>query len=542
MSANMRAQRPADLQGRTAPWTHFQLALLATLVLAGLLLRAWHLGAEGFADDEIHKWLAANRYLHGDFGGDDVEHPMVMKALIALAIAVLPKSISPEALTRVPSVLAGTAAIWAVAQLGRRLYGNAAGLVAAGICALSAACVGYARIAKEDALFALFFALMFWCLAEARSAADLGEPDRQRRWEIAGAAMLGAMFASKYFVFVLPMLPIQYLVLRRGSTWRVPFSRWVKLSLIALGVMLALDWVLFMPSTWSYIGHYLSGDKIADRASSESYLFMGRLWDNLAFHVRGAAPFYFHLIFAAVKFAPPTALLMAAGLAIAAWRRAPADMLALAWIGFMLLTFVIAGAKYGRYFFCMMPAFVTLAGSAAVTLVQWLRAQQRTVAIAALATTAFATEALATVSHEPHPRLYVSALGGGDANVDWFFPHCDYFDAGVREAVAQIAARGEEGAEIATETGWVVRYYADQAHRTDLVDTSILPDTGCVHGRTCYVIVQSGRHYWHNQAALELLAARKPWTTVDVGGQHAVAVYRLDPGEPLFPPSATASK
>ena len=429
-----------------------------------------------------------------------------------------------------------------MAQLGRRLYGSSAGLVAAGICALSATCVGYARIAKEDALFALFLTLMFWSLAEARAAADAQDTPRQRRFEHWGAAFLGAMFASKYFVFVLPVLPLQYAVLRQGSAWRVPFSRWVKLSLVALAVMLALDWVLFMPSSWHYIGHYVAGDKIADRASSESYFFMGRLWDNLVFHIRGAAPFYFHLVFAAVKFAPPTALLMAAGLALGLWRRAAADRLALAWIAFMLFAFVVAGAKYGRYFFSMMPAFLALAGSAATWLARRLQEKQQQAALAALAGVAFATEAFAAVTHEPHPRLYVSALGGGDANVDWFFPHCDYFDAGVREAVAAIAARSEPGAEVATETDWVVRYYADQARRTDLVDTAILPNTGCLHGRTCYVIVQSGRRYWHNQAALDFLAKQKPWTTVDVAGRQAIAVYRLEPGEPLFPPASAASK
>jgi hypothetical protein len=134
----------------------------------------------------------------------------------------------------------------------------------------------------------------------------------------------------------------------------------------------------------------------------------------------------------------------------------------------------------------------------------------------------------------------VSARGGGDARVDDYDPHCDYFDAGVREAVQAIAARAEPGAEVASETGWLVRYYADQVGRTDLVDTAILPHTGCVHGRVCYVIAQSGRHYWHNEAALQHLAAQKPWTTLDVGGHRAVQVYRLEPGQPLFPAADTA--
>src|SRR5947209_580229 len=77
---------PTALRGRTDPWGR-GLWLLLALVGAGLALRLWALSAEGFGDDEVHKWLAANRYLHGDFGGDDVEHPMLMKVLITAFLA-----------------------------------------------------------------------------------------------------------------------------------------------------------------------------------------------------------------------------------------------------------------------------------------------------------------------------------------------------------------------------------------------------------------------------------------------------------------------
>src|SRR3981189_1875932 len=77
----------AELRGRTAPWGRAASLVLALLVLAGLWLRLRGLSAEGFGDDEVHKWFAANRYLHGVFSGDDVEHPMLMKWLIAVSIA-----------------------------------------------------------------------------------------------------------------------------------------------------------------------------------------------------------------------------------------------------------------------------------------------------------------------------------------------------------------------------------------------------------------------------------------------------------------------
>ena len=112
-----------ELRGRTAPWGTAASLALAGLVALGLWLRLRGLAAEGFGDDEVHKWLAANRYLHGVFSGDDVEHPMLMKWLIAACIALFSRfGWEPETLTRLPNALAGGASIWMAAQLGRRLF------------------------------------------------------------------------------------------------------------------------------------------------------------------------------------------------------------------------------------------------------------------------------------------------------------------------------------------------------------------------------------------------------------------------------------
>src|SRR5438067_1946377 len=164
---------------------------VAVCVAVGLWLRLSGLSAEGFADDEVHKWLAANRYLHGDIGGDDVEHPMLMKTLIAICIAVFPRSWAPETLTRLPNAFAGTLCVWAVAMLGRKLFGEATGLLAAALTAVSVTLIGYQRVAKEDTLVGLFMLLLLWCVAEG--------------WERRGAAALGAMLASKYYVFFAPL-------------------------------------------------------------------------------------------------------------------------------------------------------------------------------------------------------------------------------------------------------------------------------------------------------------------------------------------------
>ncbi len=542
------AARPAafdasQLRGRTAPWGRAGALVLAALVLVGLWLRLRGLAAEGFSDDEVHKWLAANRYLAGDFGGDDVEHPMLMKSLVALAVAALRGALAPEALTRIPSAVAGGLTVWATALLGRRLFGRGAALVSAALLALSSTAIGYHRIGKEDMLLGLFFTLCLWCLCEAKAAADDGRARHQRRWELGGAAALGAAFASKYFIFYFLIPVLAYLWLRPVSAWRVPLRRWAALVALALAVFLALDFTPLLPSTYSYLAQYVGGGAMGtDRGVSESLLFMGRLHGNLG--LRGdATPWWFYLAFAGAKFAPPTALLMAAGLALALLRRAPAHRVVLVWIGIFHGFAIIAGAKYGRFFVSVMPAFLLLAGDAAARLAGFAAARLAPgrasttagAALAALGVLATCSEARAAATHAPHHRLYLNAFAGGDRNVTWFLPHCDYFDAGVREAIAWVAAHAEPGAEIASEVDWTVRLYAARDGRPDLVSSPILPGRGCRTGRPCYVVTQPGRVYRHNEAALDELAQRAPAHVVRVRGEDAARVYRLAPGEPLFP-------
>ncbi len=523
-----------------APWGAWASAAIALLVVAALALRVWRLGAEGFADDEVHKWLAANRYVHGDFGGDDLEHPMLMKALIALVVRFGPASLSPEAATRLPGALTGGALVWATAHLGRRLFGRAEGLLAAAVVALSATAVGYGRIAKEDVFLALFTVLLVLCVAEAHAAAEGGCDRRRRRFELAGAAALGAMLASKYLVPVvlLPLCAHAWLRAGRGSRWEVPARRWIVLAAVAAAVFLALDPVVLLPTTLRYLQGYIAGAPLGDRAKSESLLFLGRLYDNLAFHFRGGVPIWFHLAFAAFKLAPPTVALAAVGLGIAIVRRAPPHRILLAWLGVFLVAYAVMNAKYGRYFLPILPAFALLAGHAAVALSRWIasalaldgpRAWLARLAGPALALLTAGAEAGATIPRMPHPRLYVNALGGGDAAVDTAFPHCDYFDAGVREAGAEIARRAEPGAQVGSDTGWLTRYYAERDGRADLTIDKLLPATVCRRDAPCYVVVPSGRRYWHNASILDRLAALPPWATVDVGGRAAVRVYRIEP-------------
>jgi hypothetical protein len=522
-----------ELKGRTTPWGAIYATLLLACVAAGLWLRLRGLSAEGFGDDEVHKWLAAQRYLHGDLSGDDVEHPMLMKALIALSALIFGKlGWQPEAITRLPNVLAGALSIWAVAQLGRRLFGRVAGLCAAALAAFSTTFVGYQRVAKEDTLLGLFLLLLLWCLAEARAAAEDGRsPDR---WELWGAASLAGMLASKYFFFLTPIPVVAYFWLKPVSAWRVPFRRWLQLVLVAVAVWMCFNWTPLLPSTWEYAKSYTTGQQTVHG----SLFFMGRIYHNLIEYGLNGTPPWFYLIFAAVKLAPATVAFALAGLVAALRLRRPSHRIVLSWLAIWFLVHSVSGSKWGRFFVTILPAFLLLAGYAASLLLSWLR--ERNPAWAPTAATALALvlvggEARAALVHSPHYRLYVNALGGGDQKVGWFFPHCDYFDAGFREAVQEIADKAEPGAEVSTEIDLPATLYAEQSGRPDLKQTLVRRGRACRSGQPCYVVVQVGRLYFLNQDAVRWLAQREAWSTVRIRGIDAVKVYRLPPGESPFP-------
>src|SRR5437016_3444912 len=312
----------AQLRGRTAPWGTAGSLALAGLVALGLWLRLRGLAAEGFGDDEVHKWLAANRYLHGVFSGDDVEHPMLMKWLIAGSIAIGSRlGWAPETMTRLPNALAGGASVVVVAFLARRLFGRTAGLLSAALTACSVTLVGYQRVAKEDTLLGIFLMLLLWCMAEAKAAADDGRDPRG--WEHGGAAALAGMLASKYFFFLTPVPVVFYLWVRRESRWRVRPRRWLQLIAVAVAFWVCLNWSPFLPSTWEYAKTYTTGQQTVHG----SLFFMGRIYHNLLEYTLGGTPPWFYAVFTAVKLAPATFLCALVGLGFALVQRRPAHKL-----------------------------------------------------------------------------------------------------------------------------------------------------------------------------------------------------------------------
>jgi Dolichyl-phosphate-mannose-protein mannosyltransferase len=515
------------LQGQAGAWGWGWGLLLGVVFLGGLWARVHALAAEGFADDEIHKWLAAQRYLHGDFLGDDIEHPMLMKFLITGTLLIgRPLGWAPETITRLPLAVAGALSVLAAAWLGRRLFGRLAGVVAAGLLAASPTFIGYNRVAKEDTLLGLFLLLALFCVAEAKAAADAGRLEASRRWEVWAAVAVGLLCASKYFFFLALVPALAYAWLRTsGTAWHISRRRWVTLTLVAVGTFAAVNWNAFLPATWAFLYKYSQAQVVVHGG----LYFAGHLYKNgQAFGWDGLPP-WFYLTFAWVKLAPPTVVCVAVGLALALWLRAPSHRLLLAWVGVWALFLVPIASKWGRFFLTLQPALALFAGYAVAAAVAYLAAPAW-----GLPLLLWGTEAAAALEHAPHYRLYVSPFGGGSARVTFYFPHCDYFDAGFREALQAIAARAEPGAEVTTEIDWPARYYADRFGRPDLEMSLFRPGLACRSGHPCYVVAQAGRWYKHNLAPLERLDAQVPWHTERIEGVDVVKVYRLEPGTDPF--------
>jgi hypothetical protein len=295
-----------------------------------------------------------------------------------------------------------------------------------------------------------------------------------------------------------------------------------------------VNWSPFLPSTWEYATTYLPGQQTVHG----SLFFMGRIYPNLVEYFFRGTPPWFYLVFAAVKLAPATVLCAAVGLVLAIVERRPAHRIVLAWMAVWFVVHSASGSKWGRFFVAVLPAFLLLASHAAVRALELLRERKpwwAAAAAGALALVLVGGETRAAIAHAPHYRLYVNAFGGGDENVSWFFPHCDYFDAGFREAVERVAAAAEPGAELSTEIDWPARLYAERFGRPDLVQSLVRRGQACRSGHPCYVVVQTGRLYFINRDAVHDLARRTPWSVVRIRGADVVKVSRLEPGESPFP-------
>jgi hypothetical protein len=532
---------PISLRGERA-WA-FDRAVVAALVVLfvfGLSLRLVRLNEVGFAEDEINKLEAVRAYQRGDIT-PNAEHPMLMKTLIFVSLraarawnenAAVSSQLSDEAALRFPNALIGALTVLPLFLLTCSLFDTRTGLTAAALWAFGVNAITYNRVAKEDTLLVFFMLFAFYFYVRAKQASGF-EPKRKRRFYSWSGASFGLMLASKYFphYFGLNMLYHHFARLRRREPNEPAGHTPLVFYVIVLVVFIVANPSILLPQTWHYINTYSSEQLL----THHGYLFGDTLYPNHVTSTPFGTPFYFYLLFLAIKLPLPVLAAMVGGFVVCLrrWREPGAAfvlMMFLLWI----VPYSVMGAKWLRYTLSLMPFIYMLAAVGVVALLRWLSTFKpgarffapARIASALLLLVVVALPAWAAYASRPHYAMYTNALASGRAG--YYFPHDEFYDDGLREALKFVAERAPRGATIAHETPGVARYYLQKFDRADLKERVLSAAEFNLDAapRPAYFILQRGRTYFENREKIDAVRALFPKVYESlVDGVSAVEVY-----------------
>ena len=521
---------------------------LAVLVLAGFGFRVTGLSAEGLSEDELNKLNAVADYRTNGLTGANGEHPMLMKALQTISIIAAEKwnssfatgpsnQIAPETALRLPGVIAGALTALLIYLIAAELFGSEVALIAAALWTFNPMAIGFNRIAKEDTFLLFFFLLanVFW-LRGQRIAEGTDRNPNKYYW--ATAAAYGAMVASKYLPHLIAISICYYWMFQQlpETRWRLGKIRLLKFFTIMGLVFLVLSPTVLLPETWKQMGLFAGGNRVVH----DGYEFMNQLYTQRMTDWLSGIPVYFYAVFTAVKLPVLTVAGFLVGLPLL-FRRKLGDgrYFILFWLFLWVITFCFPGGKFTRYYTTVLPAVLITCALGIQFVGRWLAnrvasfeaagALQHYVP-ACLAVIVIVTSVVASVQASPHFRLFTNSLGGGTAWAGYYFPHDEFYDASMRDVIAEIARRAQPGARVATESPSLASYYAQQAQRPDLVCISLSEPEAVQHLTPGdYVIIARGRRYFSNDALIAALRSdATPVSEFYLGPIPSARLYQLD--------------
>jgi 4-amino-4-deoxy-L-arabinose transferase-like glycosyltransferase len=550
------AERGVLLASRT-----LVIATLALLVLAGLGFRVSGLSAEGLSEDELNKLNAVADYRQNGLTAANGEHPMLMKALQTASLFVVEKwnnsslvasqnpslHIPTETALRLPSTIFGALTVVLIYLLAAELFGAQVALLAAALCAFDPQAIGFNRIAKEDTFLLFFFLLanIFWLRGQrvaesepSRRVNRAGVRVRPEPYYWATAACFGAMMASKYLPQLIGVSICYYWMFQAipETRWRLGKKKYLIVIVIMCAVFLLLSPTALLPATWREMGIF-AGQR---RIGHDGYEFMGSLYSHRMTDWLAGTPWYLYGVFLAVKLPVLTVAAFVAGLPLL-FRRKLGDgrYFILFWLFVWVMTFVFVGGKFTRYFTLVLPAVLITAAVGVHFVGRWL-AQQLAALLsserasvyvrAGLALSLAVGSIVASASGAPYFRLYTNVLGGGMAKAGSYFPHDEFYDASMRDVMAEVARRARFGAKVATETPGLAAYYAERAGRYDLVHISLSdPEALKQLSDGDFLVDARGRRYFSNDALISALKQKAvPAFQIALGGVPAADVYLMD--------------
>ena len=515
-----------------------KVAALFLIVLLGLVLRLRGLGQAGFNEDEVHKVEAARAYLRGNFLAN-LEHPMLMKSMIAVSLTASdawnrrlggPRQVTEEVAVRLPNAIFGALTAVVLFLLAQEFFGVEIGLLTAFLWSIGTLAIMDNRLAKEDTLMVFFTWLAYYFYLRAKRAAT-ANPQRAGKYYGASGASFGLMLASKYFPHYLGLNCLYHYF--AGKKQRTALRRRDLILLLgACALLFALfNPVALLPSTLRYMLHYAGEGTM----THHGYLMMGRFYYNDPAHLGGGMPIYFYPLLLALKTPLPVLGALLVGL-IEVWRRRrePGPSFLLFMFLFWIVPFSLLSAKWLRYMLAWMPTVYMIAALGLAKIFSWSSAlarkgTQRRLAPAlagVLAAVFLLGPAWVSAKSGPYYSLYLNPLGQG--RVGYYFPHDEVNDMGLREAIATLAQEAPTGALVGGEAQPVFAYYFGKFHRDDLRYFDLSDQVKRVEAPpSAYLVVQDGRKYFENISFIERVESfQSPVRTVDIGGAHAVRIYR----------------
>ncbi len=498
-------------------------AALIVLIVAGFGFRVTGLSAEGLSEDELNKLNAVADYRANGLTGANGEHPMLMKALQAATIILAEKwnnssfvasrpgnRIAPETALRLPGVIFGALSALLIFLIVAELFGVEVALIAAALWTFDPSAIGFSRVAKEDSFLLFFFLLanVFW-LRGQRAAESTDRSPNRYYW--ATAAAYGAMVASKYVPHLFAISICYYWMFQQipETRWRLGKKRLLVFFTIMGLVFLILSPTVLLPETWKQMGLFAGGKRVVH----DGYEFMNQLYTQRFSDWLNGIPIYFYLVFTAVKLPLLTVLGFLVGLPLL-FRRKLGDgrYFILFWFMLWIAAFFFPGGKFTRYYTTIEPAVLITSAIGIQWAGRWVAnrlsgfATLKHYAPAALAVIVIAGSVISSVQAAPHFRLFTNSIGGGTNWAGYYFPHDEFYDASMREAIGEIARRARPGARVASESPSLATYYADRAGRPDLVCISLSePEAMQQLGAGDYIIIARGRRYFSNDRIISNL-------------------------------------
>lgn len=513
------------------------IATLVMLCIVGFGLRFSNLSAVGFAEDEMNKLDAVNAYERGDISANS-EHPMLMKGLMYASMQAArvfdgnePDRISAETALRFPNAVFGALTVVPLFLLTLAFFDRWTALFACAFWIFGINAITFNRIGKEDTLLVFFmlFAIYFYLRAKQTSPRDV--PRRRRNYILSGCSF-GLMMASKYFPHYFGLNALYHHMFRvRRSEPGEPGGRTPRIFYVLLAAtFLMANPAVLLPHVWSYLDAYM-GERLLVHTG---YFFGGQLYkNNMSNTPFWGTPNYFYLLYMAIKIPLVVLVAFVVGLMVAIrnWRH-PGNAFVLFMLFFWIVPYSLAGAKWLRYALSLMPFVYMAAAVGVVALVRFVSERLVTHKAAGMAAITLAVllfvgvPGMIAYTHGPHFALYTNALGAGRAG--YFFPHDEFYDDGLREAIKFVTETAPANSTIAHETPAVTRHYLARFNRTDLNSQAMSApefDPRKLAGPT-YLILQNGRIYFENREKLDYV--RRHFKRVyegKIGGVTAAEVF-----------------